>query len=99
VTQSTAGSAEFSAITGITEDGYGHVTGVTVHKLKVVDTHNALSSVASTVAASSNTATVTTKVNATDQSVSGSMSVTSDNLTVTAPSTTSMKINLEWGSF
>ena len=109
VTQTAKGSADFSAITGITRDAYGHVTGTTVKKLHVVDTdtHNDVTAVSVGTTHTDNAATVNFKVATSDTSAgkSANLTVTSDNLTITngteagTTAATSLKINLEWGDF
>lgn len=106
VTQAAKGSAEFTAITGLTGDDYGHVTGITTHKITVVDTHNDISAVAATVKHDTGGADITYVVSTADgTSKSCALSVESDNLTVTngtkdgTTASAGLKINLEWGSF
>lgn len=106
VTQATKGSAEFTAITGLTGDGYGHITGITTHKITVVDTHNDISAVAATVTHNAGGATVTHTIATTDTtSKSCALNVKSNSLTVTngtdngTTAQTELHINLEWGSF
>lgn len=109
VTQATKGTATFKAITGITRDTYGHVTGTTVHSITVkdTDTHNDVTAVSVGTTHADNGATVNFKVATSDTSAgkSANLTVTSDNLTITngtdtgTTAATSLKINLEWGSF
>ena len=109
VTQPARGTAEFSAITGITRDAYGHITGTTVKKLTVVDTdtHHDVTAVATTATHSSSGAVITTTLtqNGVTDNVHTTLNVVSDNLTVTNGGTdgttakNTLKINLEWGNF
>lgn len=109
VTQTAKGTADFSAITGITRDAYGHVTGTTVKKLHVVDTdtHNDVTAVkvAATHTASGATLSTTVFTKDTTAGVKADLAITSDNLTITngtangATEATGLKINLEWGTF
>lgn len=109
VTQAAKGTADFSAITGITRDAYGHVTGTTVKKLHVVDTdtHNDVTSVKVATTHTSSGATLSTTVFTQDTTagVTANLAITSDNLTITngtangATEATGLKINLEWGTF
>ena len=109
VTQTAKGTADFSAITGITRDAYGHVTGTTVKKLHVVDTdtHNDVTAVRVEATHTDSGATLSTTVFTKDTTagVKADLAITSDNLTITngtANGTTaaaSLKINLEWGEF
>ena len=109
VTQTAKGTADFSAITGITRDAYGHVTGTTVKKLHVVDTdtHNDVTSVKVATTHTSSGATLSTTVFTQDTTagVTANLAITSDNLTITngtdngATAAAGLKINLEWGTF
>lgn len=109
VTQTAKGTADFSAITGITRDAYGHVTGTTVKKLHVVDTdtHNDVTAVkvATTHTRSGATLSTTVFTKDTTAGVKADLAITSDNLTITngtangATAATGLKINLEWGTF
>ena len=109
VTQTAKGTADFSAITGITRDAYGHVTGTTVKKLHVVDTdtHNDVTAVKVEAKHTDSGATLSTTVFTKDTTagVKADLAITSDNLTITngtangATAATGLKINLEWGTF
>lgn len=109
VTQPARGTAEFSAITGITKDAYGHITGTTVKKLTVVDTdtHHDVTTVATTATHTSSGAVITTMLTqeGVTRNVQTTLNVVSDNLTVTNGGTdgttakNTLKINLEWGTF
>lgn len=109
VTQAAKGTADFSAITGITRDAYGHVTGTTVKKLHVVDTdtHNDVTAVKVEATHTESGATLSTTVFTKDTTagVKANLAITSDNLTITngttngATEATGLKINLEWGTF
>lgn len=109
VTQTAKGTADFSAITGITRDAYGHVTGTTVKKLHVVDTdtHNDVTAVKVEATHTSSGATLSTTVCTQDtpNGVKTDLAITSDNLTITngtangATAAAGLKINLEWGTF
>lgn len=109
VTQAAKGTADFSAITGITRDVYGHVTGTTVKTLHVVDTdtHNEVTAVKVAATHTKSGATLSTTVFTKDKTdgVKADLAITSDNLTITngtangATEATGLKINLEWGTF
>lgn len=109
VTQAAKGTADFSAITGITRDAYGHVTGTTVKKLHVVDTdtHNDVTAVKVETTHTESGATLSTTVFTQDKTdgVTANLAITSDNLTITngtangATAAAGLKINLEWGTF
>ena len=107
VTQTAKGAADFSAITGITRDAYGHVTGTTVKTLHVVDTdtHNDVTAVKVATTHTESGATLSTTVFTKDTTagVKADLAITSDNLTITngtangATAAAGLKINLEWG--
>ena len=109
VTQAAKGTADFSAITGITRDAYGHVTGTTVKTLHVVDTdtHNDVTAVKVEATHTESGATLSTTVFTKDKTdgVKADLAITSDNLTITngtangATAAAGLKINLEWGDF
>ena len=109
VTQAAKGTADFSAITGITRDAYGHVTGTTVKKLHVVDTdtHNDVTAVKVEATHTESGAILRTTVFTKDTTagVKTDLAITSDNLTITngtangATAAAGLKINLEWGTF
>lgn len=109
VTQAAKGTADFSAITGITRDAYGHVTGTTVKKLHVVDTdtHNEVTAVKVEAKHTESGATLSTTVFTKDTTggVKTDLAITSDNLTITngtnngETAAAGLKINLEWGTF
>ena len=83
-----------------TVDSFGHVTGTKKTNYTVVDTHNTLKAVASTVAVATNTATVTISASMTDgESKQSNFTVSSDNLTITEAQNENITINFAWGSF
>lgn len=96
---------EVTAITGVTRDAAGHVTGVITTKYKVRDTNGTLESLAKTVAVSNNIATVTTT--ATFKHAGGGSDIKSAAQTFTSDSLTfaeagdgaGLSINMEWASF
>lgn len=102
VTQAAKTSAEFTAITDITEDGYGHVTGITTKKLTVVDTHNDVSGVETLVSGSNNVVTTDISVSTTDgteKSGSFSIGAAADSIIKVTGSGSATTLALEWGSF
>jgi hypothetical protein len=113
VTQTSGDSATFTAITGLTEDGYGHVTGITTQKLTVVDTHNVLKNVDTTATDADTSdlqvANMGIKVNSSDGDGGvGTMQLTSKTLTLTSSNTAktsskgaigSINVDLAWGEF
>lgn len=83
-----------------TVDSFGHVTGTKKTNYTVVDTHNNLKTVASTVAVATNTATVTISAKMTDgEEKQSNFTVSSDNLTITEAQNENITINFAWGSF
>lgn len=102
VEQAAKTSAEFTAITDIAEDGYGHVTGITTKKLTVVDTHNDVSGVETLVSGSNNVVTTDISVSTTDGTIkSGSFSIgaAADSIIKVTGSGSATTLALEWGSF
>lgn len=100
-TQASKGSLKFTAVTGITYDKYGRVSGATTKEITVVDTHNSLTGNSFTASASGNVATVSNTVTMSDgESKAGSFSIKSNssNLQITA-SGTQIAMNLVWGTF
>ena len=105
ITQSNGQNQTFSAVTAVTTNN-GHVTGVETTSITVKDTNGTLSALGSSAAVSNNVATVTTsatftKTNGNSDTPSGSFTVGSDNLTITAGSTgqPDVKMNFVWGQF
>lgn len=102
VTQTAKNSAEFTAITDITEDGYGHVTGITTKKLTVVDTHNDVSGVETLVSGSNNVVTTDISVSTKDGTTkTGNFSIgaAADSIIKVTGSGSATTLALEWGSF
>lgn len=102
VTQTAKTNAEFTAITDIVEDGYGHVTGITTKKLTVVDTHNDVSGVETLVSGSNNVVTTDISVSTTDGTTkSGSFSIgaAADSIIKVTGTGSATTLALEWGSF
>ena len=102
VTQTAKNSAEFTAITDITEDGFGHVTGITTKKLTVVDTHNDVSGVSALASGSNNTVETEVSVSTTDGTTkTGSFSIgaAADSIIKVTGSGSATTLALEWGSF
>ena len=102
VTQAAKTSAEFTAITDITEDGFGHVTGITTKKLTVVDTHNDVSGVETLVSGSNNVVTTDISVSTTDGTTkTGKFSIgaAADSIIKVTGSGSATTLALEWGSF
>jgi hypothetical protein len=106
VTQSAFAEAEFTAITKMVVNKYGHVTEVGTAKLKVVDTHNSVTGNTLTASGGSTienpiggTVTITSTVTTADEGdVEGEMTMTSSSLHITG-SDSAVAIDLIWGSF
>ena len=102
VTQTAKTNAEFTAITDITEDGYGHVTGITTKKLTVVDTHNDVSGVSAVASGSNNKVETEISVSTTDGTTkTGKFSIgaAADSIIKVTGSGSATTLALEWGSF
>ena len=102
VTQNAKTNAEFTAITDIAEDGFGHVTGITTKKLTVVDTHNDISGVETLVSGSNNVVETEISVSTTDGTTkTGSFSIgaAADSIIKVTGSGSATTLALEWGSF
>lgn len=102
VTQTAKNSAEFTAITDIAEDGYGHVTGITTKKLTVVDTHNDVSGVETLASGSNNKVETEISVSTTDGTTkTGKFSIgaAADSIIKVTGSGSATTLALEWGSF
>lgn len=102
VTQAAKTSAEFTAITDIAEDGYGHVTGITTKKLTVVDTHNDVSGVSAVASGSNNKVETEISVSTTDGTTkTGKFSIgaAADSIIKVTGSGSATTLALEWGSF
>ena len=102
VTQTAKNNAEFTAITDITEDGFGHVTGITTKKLTVVDTHNDVSGVETLVSGSNNVVTTDISVSTKDGTTkTGKFSIgaAADSIIKVTGSGSATTLALEWGSF
>ena len=102
VTQTAKNSAEFTAITDITEDGFGHVTGITTKKLTVVDTHNDVSGVETLASGSNNKVETEISVSTTDGTTkTGKFSIgaAADSIIKVTGSGSATTLALEWGSF
>ena len=102
VEQNAKNSAEFTAITDITEDGCGHVTGITTKKLTVVDTHNDVSGVSALASGSNNKVETEISVSTTDGTTkTGKFSIgaAADSIIKVTGSGSATTLALEWGSF
>lgn len=102
VTQTGQQSATFTAVTGATTDGYGHITGLTTQQFTVVDTHNVLTGLENEVTTSGNVTTIETTVSDDDgntPSDSFSIGVSgNDNLKISSTNN-DITLSLVWGTF
>ena len=105
-TTTTASEAQYSShtatlnvVTSVSVNSQGHVTDYTITPNQITDT--GLKSVTSSVAASSNTATVSFTVeDSANTSSTAAFSLTSDSLNIATTTTTGqLAVNLVWGSF
>lgn len=101
ITQQSQGSASIQAVTGVTVDSTGHITGIEKTTFTAVDTQNSIATVttSSSAAQDNNSATVThTITDAHNLARSGSHTFSSETLKFTA-NNNGTQINLTWGSF
>lgn len=95
-------TTDITYISGIATDTYGNVvnSSVKTQTVTLIDTHNHLTEIDTSVSASGNVATVTIGATDEDQSTitDGTFSIGSSNLTITN-SGTAITANLEWGTF
>ena len=111
--QGAGGELIIPTITGISKDAYGHVTGVTTNKYKVVDTHAVLTDIGYSSSVTSNVAVFTGSI-ALDDDVQKTFSqqISTSSLTITnvgpnddpndavsGSNTAGIKIDLTWGTF
>ena len=112
VTQSTASTASFTALTKLVVDDYGHVTSADTKKITVTDTHNAVTAVnmlasGGDAEAVGGTAVITSAVTTTDEgTMSGTMNMVSSTLAVSGTTATAngtqvgtVTVDLIWGTF
>lgn len=104
VTQSGNQSASFTALTGIETDSFGNVISVDTQTLNVVDTHNLLTSVTTSVGAATTGTGAKVTVGAVQSDgepiATGNFSLVSDNLTITSnASNNTVTANFVWGEF
>lgn len=98
ITQSAENTATLTAITGVTVDDYGHISGWETTEFTVTDTHNKLTNNELTATVSDNVVTLSSKVSANDGSKTANMTLTSSTLAFTA-TTSSVNVELEWDTF
>lgn len=96
--------SNLAVITGVTTDGYGHVSGVETTNVTIKDTNATLTSITNSVTAGTGKAIVQTQAvlthaNGTDKDTkSDSFEIASDNLSISA-SGKQVKANFVWGTF
>ncbi len=108
ITQSENTPLTINAVTGLTTNN-GHVTGITITPYEVQDTNAALTEFSESVTAGTGNnagkiATITTNATLTSGANtpdphSASFSLASDNLAVTAPTSSQVKVNFVWDTF
>lgn len=97
--------ASFTAVTGITVDAYGNVTGTNSGTFTVVDSHSNLTGLVNSVTKADKKVTIETVVKEDDNAtgVKDSFSVSSDSLDIQLVGDSAIKkefaINLVWGTF
>lgn len=105
LTQSKVGTTTFTAVTGVTRDSAGHVSGIKTRSITLQDTNSAVSGVSYASSATNNTGTLTASVTTTNAvnaatTKTGSFTVGSSSLSVTSNAANNgLNINLTWGSF
>lgn len=102
VTQTTESEAEFTAVTALSYDENGHIVSAETGTLKVVDTHNHLTTNEYTTEGGSDeigvAVEVTNTITADDESVVGGFTLDSDTLKLSQNNGT-VSIDMIWGSF
>lgn len=107
VTQTNGNSATYTAISGVTTDGYGHITGYTTKQLSVVDTRIKDNGVADDTTVSLDNKTVTvqhgttiTENNNRELNDTSSFTMTSAGSTINMSVTgTNVNYDIVWGTF
>lgn len=112
VTQGTADRAEFTALTKLVVDDFGHVTAAETKKLTVTDTHNSVTAVNMLASGGDaevvgGTVVVTSAVTTNDDgTVTGPMNMVSSTLAVSGTTATAngtqvgtVTVDLIWGTF
>lgn len=102
VAQTAAANAEFTAVTELKYDKFGHVVGASAKKFTVVDTHNHLSDVAFATTGGAETigadVTATLTVEMDDETDSTALTFGSESLRL-MQNNGAIDIDLIWGSF
>lgn len=106
-TQSYLTDYSITAVTGLTLDEYGHVTGFSTKKHTVKDSNATLESLSNSASAANNVGTITTSAvfkdanNMQKDVTAGSFTLNSQTLSIseTAENSNGLTINLSWGTF
>lgn len=104
LTQNKVGNTDINTVVGVTRDTAGHVTGIKTKKITLVDTNSAVSAVSYKTSVASNVGTVTGSVTTknaanADTTKTGTFTLASDTMAVTANGVNGLKVDLTWGSF
>ena len=100
-TNAAGNSIDIPVITGMSVDSKGHVYSTTGKTYRVWDTHGAIDSLSSTISVSGNEASVSTGVVFDGQSSSTTFKLKTDqaSLQLSAYDSTTVKLDLVWGTF
>ena len=104
LTQNKVGNTDITTVVGVSRDTAGHVTGIKTKKITLVDTNSAVSAVSYATSVASNVGTVTGSVTTknaanADTTKTGTFTLASDTMAVTANGKNGLKVDLTWGSF
>lgn len=104
LTQNKVGNTDINTVVGVTRDTAGHVAGIKTKKITLVDTNSAVSAVSYATSVASNVGTVTGSVTTknaanADTTKTGTFTLASDTMAVTANGENGLKVDLTWGSF
>lgn len=104
LTQNKVGNTDITTVVGVSRDTAGHVTGIKTKKITLVDTNSAVSAVSYATSVESNVGTVTGSVTTknaanADTTKTGTFTLASDTMAVTANGVNGLKVDLTWGSF
>ena len=104
LTQNKVGNTDITTVVGVSRDTAGHVTGIKTKKITLVDTNSAVSAVSYATSVASNVGTVTGSVTTknaanADTTKTGTFTLASDTMAVTANGENGLKVDLTWGSF
>lgn len=104
LTQKKVGNTDITTVVGVSRDTAGHVTGIKTKKITLVDTNSAVSAVSYDTSVANNVGTVTGSVTTknaanADTTKTGTFTLASDTMAVTANGVNGLKVDLTWGSF